>query len=623
MSDKPGIFKRIFSKLWKIINTSRIIFLNLVFFLFVIIFFSAVFDDSDTVKVPDTAALVLNLKGDLVEQKRYVDPMDKLLSESLGQEEERPEILVTDVIDVIETAKSDDRIQTLVIYPQNLMGAGLHHLQMISDAVTDFKESGKEVVSFGDYYSQSQYYLAASADKVWMNPNGMMILEGFGRYRVYFKEALDKLKITQHVFKVGTYKSAVEPYIRDDMSEQAKEANKAWLDQLWSNYKRDIAEFRGLNAVDFDEKAAQLLEKLQQADGSFAEYALRAGLVDELRTREEIRKDMIERVGKAERHDSFSQINFLDYLKATKNPFPVENPASDKVAIVVAKGTILNGYQKPGNIGGDSTAKLLRKARLDKQVKAVVLRVDSPGGSAFASELIRQEVELLKAAGKPVVASMSNYAASGGYWISASANEIWASENTITGSIGIFGMFMTFEKSLSELGVHTDGIGTTDFAGLSPTQELNPQIGAIIQTSIDRGYKDFLTLVAENRDMTTEDVDKIAQGRVWTGAKAKELGLVDELGDLDDAVAAAAKLASLKSFDTKVIEREMSPKDLFLQNLLDNAQAWIPQSASDEAFEGNKALQNVINQLMVEYERVNQLNDPNGIYSFCLTCEIN
>ncbi|TLU66169.1 signal peptide peptidase SppA [Thalassotalea litorea] len=623
MSDKPGIFKRIFSKLWKIINTSRIIFLNLVFFLFVIIFFSALFDDSDKVEVPETAALLLNLKGDLVEQKRYVDPMDKLLSESLGQEEERPEILVSDVINVLETAKNDDRIQTLVIYPQNLMSAGLHHLQLIGQAITDFKESGKEVVSFGDYYSQGQYYLAASADKVWMNPNGMMLLEGFGRYRVYFKEALDKLKITQHVFKVGTYKSAVEPYIRDDMSDAAKEANKAWLDQLWSNYKRDIANFRDLDANEFDEKAGQLLEKLEQSEGSFAEYALRAGFVDELRTREEIRKDMIERVGKSENHASFRQINFKDYLKATKNPFPVENPASDKVAVVVAKGTILNGHQKPGTIGGDSTAKLLRKARLNKQVKAVVLRVDSPGGSAFASELIRQEVELLKAAGKPVVASMANYAASGGYWISASANEIWASENTITGSIGIFGMFMTFEKSLAEIGVHTDGIGTTDFAGLSPTQKLNPQIGAIIQTSIDRGYQDFLTLVAENRDMTTEEVDKIAQGRVWTGAKAKELGLVDELGNLDDAVAAAAKLASLKQYDTKLIERELSPKDLFLQNLLDNAQAFLPEASADQSFEGNQALQNVINQLMIEFERVNQLNDPKGIYSFCLTCEIN
>ncbi|TKB44917.1 signal peptide peptidase SppA [Thalassotalea mangrovi] len=611
-----------FSRLWKIINTSRIIFLNLVFFLFVVILVSALLDDSDQVKVPESAALVLNLKGDLVEQKRYVDPMDKLLQESMGQEEDRPEILITDVIEVINKAKRDDRIKTLVIYPQNLTRAGLHHLQLITDAVVEFKESGKEVIAFADYYSQDQYYLAASADKVWMNPNGMMLLEGYGRYRVYFKEALDKLKITQHVFKVGTYKSAVEPYIRNDMSDAAKEANKAWLDQLWGNYKRDIAKFRNLNVTEFDEKAGQLLEKLNQANGSFAEYALRAGLVDELRTREEIRKDMISKVGQSSEHSSFNQISFKEYLAATKDPFPMENPATDKVAIVVAKGTILNGHQKPGTIGGDSTAKLLRKARLDKQVKAVVLRVDSPGGSAFASEIIRQEVELLKAAGKPVVASMANYAASGGYWISASANQIWASENTITGSIGIFGMFMTFEKSLSELGINTDGIGTTDFSGFSPTQELKPEIGAIIQTSIERGYQDFLTLVAENRDMTTEQVDKIAQGRVWTGAKAKELGLVDELGDLDDAVAAAAKLASLKQYDRKLIERELSPKDLFLQNLLDNADALLP-SATTDTFEGNKTLQSMIHKLRTEFERVNQLNDPQGIYSFCLTCEIN
>ncbi|OUS27144.1 signal peptide peptidase SppA [Thalassotalea sp. 42_200_T64] len=623
MSEKPSVIKKVFNKLWVIINTSRKIFLNLIFFIFVFFLFSALLDDSGEVKIPAKTALVLNLYGDIVEQKKSVDPADAIMKEAFGQKEENPEMLITDIKLVITAAKTDDRIQSLVIYPQNLRRAGLHHLQEIGDAIIDFKTSGKEVVAFGDYFSQDQYYLASLADKVWMNPEGGVVLEGYGRYKTYFKSALDKLNITQHVFKVGTYKSAVEPYIRDNMSDAAKEANKEWLGQLWTSYKTDIANNRNIDMASFDETAAGLLEKLQQADGSFGLYALQSGLVDELRTREQIRVDMIDKVGKAKSGDSFSKIFYKDYLKANKSPFNTVNPMTDKVAIVVAKGTILNGDQKPGNIGGDSTAALLRKARLDDKVKAVVLRVDSPGGSAYASEIIRQEVELIKAAGKPVIASMANYAASGGYWISASANEIWASPNTITGSIGIFGMFMTFEKTLDKVGVHTDGIGTTELAGLSVTRALNEDVGHIIQASINRGYRSFLTLVADNRGMTVEEVDNIAQGRVWSGAKAQELGLVDKLGNLDDAVAAAADRAGLKVYDTWLVEKELSAKDLFLRNLFETAKVYLPEVESSTTSLTNPSLKQQIVDLVNEFEQVNQLNDPKGVYSFCLTCEVN
>ncbi|WP_371189514.1 signal peptide peptidase SppA [Thalassotalea maritima] len=622
MSEKPSVIKRIFKKLWVILNTSRKIFLNLIFFAFIIILFNVLTDDSDKVSVPSDVALVLNLKGDIVEQKREIDPTAQIMQEVLGAEEEAPEVLLSDVLLVIENAKNDDRVKSLVIYPQTIGRSGLHHLQVIGQAIADFKESGKEVIAFGDYFSQYQYYLASYADHVWMNPEGAVLLEGFGRYPTYFKSALDKLEVTQHVFKVGTYKSAVEPYTRDDMSDAAKEANKAWLDQLWYNFKVDIANNRGMDMASFDESAAQVYAKLQQAGGSFADYALNLGLVDDLKNREQIRTTMIDKVGKGDNHHSFNQIGFKDYLKTVKPPIPVVNPMTDKVAVVVAKGTILNGTQKAGTIGGDSTAKLLRKARLDDKVKAVVLRVDSPGGSAYASEIIRQEVELLKAAGKPVVASMANYAASGGYWISASANEIWASPNTITGSIGIFGMFMTIEKALDKIGIHTDGVGTTDFAGFGISRPLPENIGNIIQLSIERGYNEFITLVAENRNMTLEQVDAIAQGRVWTGAKAQELGLVDKLGDLNDAVNAAADLAGLKSYDTLVIEKELSAKELFLRNLFETASIFMPeqQSAIEQAA-NNPSLKQHILKLINEYEQINQLNDPKGIYSFCLTCD--
>ncbi|MDN3651514.1 signal peptide peptidase SppA [Thalassotalea ponticola] len=622
MTEKPSVIKRFFKGLWAILNTSRKIFLNLIFLIFIIFLINIFTRDAETIAIDSSTALVLNPKGDIVEQKQEIDPADQIMQEALGQQEQNPEVLLADLLLVIDEAKRDERIKALVIYPQSIQRAGLHHLQVIGDAINEFKQSGKPVIAFGDYFNQSQYYLASYADKVWMNPEGGVMLEGFGRYRTYFKAALDKLNITQHVFKVGTYKSAVEPYIRDNMSNAAKEANQAWLGQLWQNFKLDIAKNRQIDVASFDETARQLYSKLQKADGSFAKYALQSQLVDDLKTREQIRLEMIDQVGKSSHHDSFSQVAFKDYLKTVKPSVPLVNPLTDKVAVIVAKGTILNGNQKAGSIGGDSTAKLLRKARLDDKVKAVVLRVDSPGGSAYASEIIRQEVELIKAAGKPVIASMANYAASGGYWISASANEIWASPNTITGSIGIFGMFMTFEKALDKIGVHTDGIGTTDFAGIGVTRPLPEDIGAILQLGIEHGYREFLNLVATNRNMSIEDVDQIAQGRVWTGAKAQELGLVDKLGDLDDAIDAAANKAGLDKFDVLLIEKELSPRQQFLRNLFENAQALLPtEHTLFEQATSNPTLQQRIMQLVNEYEQVNQLNDPKGIYSFCLTCE--
>lgn len=623
MSEKPSIIKKVCKKLWTLINTTRKLILNLIFFIILFAVFGLSFDDSNKIEVPNGTALILDLKGDIVEQKKQIVPADAIMSEALGKEEENPEILLADIKEVLVKAKDDERITTLVIYPQNLRSAGLTHLQEIAASIIDFKESGKEVIAYGDYFSQDQYYLAAHADKVWMNPEGAVILEGYGRYRTYYKAALDKLNITQHIFKVGTYKSAIEPYIRDDMSEPAKEANKAWLSSLWNSYKFDIAQARHLTMDDFDETASGLLAKIKLADGSFGQYAKASGLIDELRTREDIRLDMISKVGKADKGSGYNQIHFKDYARATKQPYTRANPLTDKVAVIIAKGAILNGHQKPGTIGGDSTAILLRKARLNDKVKAVVLRVDSPGGSAYASEIIRQEIELIKAAGKPVIASMGQYAASGGYWISAPANEIWASPNTITGSIGIFGMFMTFEKALDKLGIHSDGVGTTDIAGLGVTRPLNEDVGHIIQASINRGYKNFISLVAQNRNMTIEEVDKIAQGRVWIGAKAQEIGLVDKLGGLDDAIKAAADLAGLKNYDTLLIEQEISAKDIFLINLIEQTKAYLPSDSLNTSSFNSPALQKMVADLVNEYEKINQLNDPRGIYSVCLMCEIN
>lgn len=634
MNALVNFFKTIFTSLWRVFTITRSVVLNIIFIVFFIGLIAMLNTDSKSVTVPNNTALVLNLTGDLVEQKQEVNPLDTLLVEALGEKEGNPEVLLSDLLEVITEAKNDDRVQILVLQLQGLGSAGLAKLQDVGAALVDFKSSGKKVIALGDQYTQDQYYLASYADDIWLNTEGYMLLEGYGRYGMYFKSALEKLSINQHIFRVGTFKSAVEPFLRDNMSDAAKEANELWLNDLWTQYKSDVAQQRDFDIENFDESIEDLVDKIEKANGSFADYALNNHWVDQLKTRNQMRDALIDLVGKNKKGDSYSHIGFKDYLSIINlnKTFDQSTALSqlDKVAVIVAKGTILNGVQKPGTIGGDSTAALLRKARENDNVKAVVLRVDSPGGSAFASEIIRQEVELLKLAGKPVVASMGTYAASGGYWISAPANKIYASPATITGSIGIFGMMMTFEDSLSKIGVYTDGVGTTDIAGFGPTRPLTEGMAQLFQLSINKGYQDFITLVAENRDMTLAQVDSIAQGRVWSGAKAKELGLVDELGNLNDAIIAAANLANIEQYDTLLIEKEVSERDKFLQKMMGEAQSFMfadtllpldsdlsaPQSVNA------KPMTQFIEQMQNEITKMNQFNDPQGMYTLCLACNV-
>ncbi|WP_353539611.1 signal peptide peptidase SppA [Colwellia sp. KU-HH00111] len=632
MSTLLDFGKRILSGIWRAFTLTRSVVLNTIFIVFFIGFIAMLVSDGNKITVPEKTALVLNLVGDLVEQKQEVSPMDAFLTNALGEEEERPEVLLANVLDVIAQAKNDDRVEILVLQLQGLRSAGLTKLQDVGVALTDFKSSGKTIIALGDQYTQEQYYIASYADDIWMNPQGFMLLDGYGRYKMYYKSALDKLAINQHIFRVGTFKSAVEPYIRDDMSAAAKEANQLWLDDLWLQYKQDVAKQRGVSINNFDEGISDLISKFSKANSSFAEYALTNNWVDQLKTRAQMREALISMVGENKKGTSYSHIGYKDYLSVmTLNKAMMTNMkplSSDKVAVIVAKGTILDGTQKPGTVGGDSTAKLLRKARTNDRVKAVVLRVDSPGGSAFASEIIRQEVELLKAAGKPVVASMGTYAASGGYWISAPADKIYASPSTITGSIGIYGMMMTFEDSLAKLGIYTDGVGTTDISGFGPTQPLTEGMAQLFQLTINKGYQNFLTLVANNRNMTLEQVDAIAQGRVWSGKKAKELGLVDELGNLTDAIDAAAQLAGIENYDTLLIEKEISERNKLIQKFLGEASTFMAANSellldsdlSSPNSISTKPMTNFISQLQTELTKMNQFNDPQGIYSLCLAC---
>ncbi|WP_286268666.1 signal peptide peptidase SppA [Thalassotalea hakodatensis] len=619
MSDKhPSAIVRISKSLFQLLNISRKIIVNVVFFLVLFIVVIIFTNDEAEVIVPSKAALVLNIEGDVVEQKVEIDPLDAFLAEATDQPNDRPEVLLQDVLDAISTAKEDDRIQMIVLKLAKMSSANITKARMIAKYIQDFKTTSKKVIAVGDQFTQDQYYLASYADEIWMNPNGWLLLDGYGRYQTYVKSAFDKLAISQHVFRVGTYKSAVEPFIRDDMSQEAKEANRLWLSQLWSQYKTDVAAQREFSIDNFDESIDILLDKLEKADGKIAQYALNNHWVDQLKTHDEINEALLTMVGGNSR-GNFNQIGLNQYLRATTSMVPIGQGNTEKVAVIVAKGTILDGEQPPGTIGGDTLAKYLKQARLNHHVKAVVLRVDSPGGSAFASDIIRHEIDLLKQAGKTVVASMGAYAASGGYWISAPADAIVASPTTITGSIGIFGFFMTFEKSLEKLGIFTDGVGTTDLAGFSIARPLNDKVAQVFQLGIERGYQDFIALVAKHRNMSLQEVDKIAQGRVWSGIQAQQLGLVDALGDLDDAISLAAELANLTNYETMLIEKVRSTEELFWQNIFTETRAFLPTQTKQTPDQ----LQILLNHVKQELMAVSTLNDPQGIYAKCIACELN
>jgi len=623
MTEKRSWTKSFFIGTWNLLNFTRRFFFNLIFIIIVVgIVIGINNSGSDELTVPNNSVLVLDIRGDLVIQKRWVDPSEQLINQAFGQEEENPEVLVKDVVKVISNAKADRRIKALVLNLSGMRSAGFDKLKLVASAIEDFKTSEKPVYAMSDYYGQNQYYLAAHADHLYLNPMGAMVLEGYGRYRLYFKDALEKLKASTHVFKVGKFKSAVEPFLRNDMSEEAKEANLAWMNQLWAQYKTDVASARNIDMTNFDETFESILTKMQTAGGDFAEYALQNGWVDGLKSRNDFRLEMIELLGAADNKLGYESISFDKYLSIISPRLPKMASQKDQIAIVVAKGTILDGEQKAGNIGGETTSALLRKARLNDKVKAVVLQVDSGGGSAFASEVIRKEIDLLKAAGKPVVASMSTYAASGGYWISASADKIIAEPSTITGSIGIFGMLMTYENSLGYLGVNTDGVATTEIASINaaPTMGLAQGFKDLIQMNIERGYERFINLVATERNMTPEAVDKIAQGRVWIGTQALELGLVDALGNLDFAIESAAQLAEMTNYDVEYIQEELSPKDQFWQDIMQSTTDVI---TSMDINPKHSPLLNMVNRVDKELAKYGQLNDPLATYAMCLQCELN
>ena len=550
-------------KIWQIITALKNAIGNLLFIAF-IVFVIVALVGQESESIPASAVMIVDPKGVIVEQLRSIEPIEEFLR---GEESDNAETLGRDLMDAIQLAETDDRIKAIALDLSKLQGTTLNQYDDIGNALDSFKDSGKPVFAYGTRYTQSQYYLASFADTIYIDREslpamGGVFLQGFGAYPLYLKSALDKLQVSMHVLKAGIYKDAAETYLRDDMSEESRESTQGVIDFLWDSYLSKITRHRNISAEAITNYINNYATLMDQTENGPAELALELGLIDGLVTSAEWRSEMQAISG--ESGDTFEHVVYRSYLQSIRPRIPVQNPATDKIAVIIAKGTILDGEQPAGEVGGDTIAKLIRKARNSKNVKAIVLRVDSPGGSAAASELIRTELVATQESGKPVVASMGGYAASGGYWISSTANKIFASETTITGSIGVFTIFPTFERSLDYLGVHSDGIGTTSLSGaMNNFEEINPVFKRVLQNSVNQTYNKFLALVSEGRGLSIEEADSVAQGRVWSGSRALEHGLIDGIGDVNVAIESAAVLAGLTDYDVVYMGKELSPKEQF------------------------------------------------------------
>jgi protease IV len=602
---------KFFSLIWLILEGIRKV-LHLVLLLVIFGFVLAALHTSIPA-VPKSAALVIAPEGELVEQLSN-DAVRRAVGEASGGP--APETLLRDVTEAIDAAKTDARIKLIVLDLANLGPSGLSKLQEIGASIRDFRATGKRVVVAADMLDQTQYYLAAQAGEVYLDPLGFVYVDGFSYYRMFFKDAIDKLGVDINVFRAGTFKSYTDQFSRSDMAPSEREESSVWLDALWNAYTQDVTRARSLPATALKDYVADQPAALAAVNGDAAKLALQRGLVTALKSRRQLADELKGLVGEDESTHSFNSVAMNSYLTAVRAKHALQSKSDSKVGIVVAAGDILDGRQPPGTIGGESTADLLRQARYDTAVKAVVLRVDSPGGSMFASEQILREVQALRKAGKPVVVSMSTYAASGGYYISAAANQIYASSTTLTGSIGVFSVVPTFQRTLDKLGVKVDGIGTTPLAGdLRIDRALTPASRQILQSSVDHAYAEFVRRVADGRKKTVEDVDKIAQGRVWAGVDAQRIGLVDHLGGLKDATDAVAKLAELgNDYRVDYIEPELTLREQLLMQLRSES---MYLGRVTGLIAPRSGLERALDPFLEEVRAIAQLNDPRGLYAYC------
>ena len=567
-------------------------------------------------RIPSKAALLVAPQGELVEQLSGA-PVERALQEARG--EGHAETLLWDLTDSIHAAASDTRIPVLALDLEKFEGATQVTLEELANALRAFRASGKKVIAYGTEFTQERYYLAAQADEVYLDPMGFVLLTGYDRYPTYLKGALDKLGVDINVFRVGAFKSAVEPFTRTGMSAEDREESRSYLNALWSSYQEAVTRARKLPSDALAQYVGSFAKSVPAAGGDAAQVALRAKLVTGVKSRLETEQRLIELVGRDDTTGSFKSVSTSDYVRYARAEKKARAAGKPRVGVIVAAGNILDGDQPPGTVGGESTARVIREARLDKDVKAVVLRVDSPGGSVLASEQIYRELLALHAAGKPLVVSMSGYAASGGYYIAAPADEIWASPATLTGSIGIFAIVPTVDKTLGKVGVSVDGVGTTPLSGqLRIDRPLGEEVRAFLQSQISRGYDEFVARVARGRNKTREQIDAIAQGRVWAGTDAHRVGLVDHIGSFDDAVKAAARRAKLTDYAADFIEPELTWAQQLVLQLRDTARVSFLAGPDERAL---SQLARRFDPVTREVAKLSRFSAPNRLYAYCF-CEV-
>ncbi|WP_315710858.1 signal peptide peptidase SppA [Brenneria uluponensis] len=606
------IFSGLVKWIWGLLNLIREFILNIFLILLILLGVGIYNQIRAPQEEPSRGALLLDLTGVVVDKPSVNNKLRQFGREFLGVSASRhQENSLFDIVDSIRQAKNDSNITGIVMDLTDLTGADQPSLQYIGKALREFRDSGKPIYAVGDNYNQIQYYLASYANKIYLTPQGNVDLHGLATNNLYYKTLLDKLKVTTHVFRVGTYKSAVEPFIRDNMSSAAREADSRWINILWQHYLDTVAANRQITPQQLFPGAEGILAGLRAVDGDTARYALENKLVDEVASHTIIEQSLIKAFGWDAKDRNFNFTSIYDYTPTKPTP------DANKIAVIFADGMIVDGSETPGYVGGDTTAEQIREARLNPKVKAVILRVNSPGGSVNASERIRSELEAVRLAGKPVVVSMGGMAASGGYWISTPANYIIASPSTLTGSIGIFGVINTFENSLDSIGVHTDGVATSPLADLAVTKSLPPVFSQLMQLNIERGYKNFVSLVAKSRKKSTEQIDEIAQGHVWVGSDAKANGLVDQLGDFDDAVKKAAELAKLNHYQLSWFMEQPSLFDVMFNQVRGSVYAMLP-SALQAMLPAPVA--QLAETIRSQPSILNKMNDPQNRYALCLTC---
>lgn len=592
-----------FRQTWRLLNFVRELVCNLFFILLIFIAISLYFQFQNKSE-PVKGALLVDLNGIIVDKPVVNNKLRVWGRELLGSSSTRlQENSLFEIVETLRQAKSDNNITGIVLSLNNLAGADQPSLQYIGKALSEFRNSGKPIYAIGESYSQAQYYLASFANKIYLAPQGSVQLHGFSTNTLYYKSLLDKLKVSTHIFRVGTYKSAVEPILRDNMSDAAREASSRWVESLWQNYLTTVAANRYLSPQQLFPSAPEMITALQTKEGNLAKYSLDNKLVDQIASNPEVETELSKTFGWDEENNNFNFISIYDYQSQ-------EQPQQDnEIAVILINGAIVDGAKTPGNIGGDAAAAQIRQARLDPKIKAVILRVNSPGGSASASEVIRAELVALRRANKPLVVSMGGMAASGGYWVSTPANYIIASPSTLTGSIGIFGVINTFENSLDNVGVHSDGVATSPLADLAITKALPPEFSQMIKMTIEHGYQTFIELVATARKKTIAQMDEVAQGRVWTGSDAQQRGLVDQLGDFDDAVKKVAELAKLKQYTLQWFSEPPNLKEVILDQINTSMQAMLPPPFSA-----------MLTAVKEQPHFFNQLKDPQNLYALCLVC---